>query len=181
MTPPRSSMATPTGTGGRAPAEISVAPTGLPSISARDQHRASYRALLQTTTRESHIQSPIESRPPTTGVAKRQEQLTTITATGSLDKAVNDSGGGRRYSTDSRGFRSPSTTCRFTRVTARKLAPSGLRRGPRGSFCAAGELHVSTVLSHGESPSSHWWHAALHGARIEGRKHLPVIELRRAA
>jgi hypothetical protein len=54
-------------------------------------------------------------------------------------------------------------TCRFTGVTARVLAPPGLRRGPRGS-CAAGRATCVDDRSHGEPPSAHAERAALHGA-----------------
>ena len=37
-------------------------------------------------------------------------------------------------------------TCGFTFVTAHVLALPGLRRGPRGSLCAAGELHASMTF-----------------------------------
>lgn len=47
--------------------------------------------------------------------------------------------------------------------SARKLA---LPRAPTGTSrsCAAGRATCVDDLSHGESPSSHWWHAAFHGA-----------------
>ena len=55
-------------------------------------------------------------------------------------------------------------TYRFTGVTARVLAPPGLRRGPRGSFCAAGRATCVDDRSHGEPPPAHADRAALHGA-----------------
>ena len=55
-------------------------------------------------------------------------------------------------------------TCGFTRVAARVPAPPGLRRGPRGSFCAAGGAPRVDDFSHGEPPSSRRGCAALHGA-----------------
>lgn len=69
VTHPRSSMATPTGPGSRRPPRLPVAPTGLPSISVRDQHRASDWAFPNHDHGESHHES---NRKPTDNNRRRQ-------------------------------------------------------------------------------------------------------------